>query len=171
MSKGPINNIPSLVQIMVWRHPGAKPLSESMVWSLLTHICVTRPLYASHHFSWYQALSTLNRHNKSAMLPYFPWQLPYLIHSAITHIILFIWKSRQKYHITIMKLHHSNSMIKRWIYFQHCQSVEKLHMTEDRYILIHSPIFSMTAIMLEYIGMLPLASYLKSLMWFQKRTH
>ena len=26
--KGPINNIPSLVQIMAWRRPGDKPLSE-----------------------------------------------------------------------------------------------------------------------------------------------
>ena len=41
--KGPINNIPSLVQIMVWRRPGDKPLSESMVVRLLTHLCVTRP--------------------------------------------------------------------------------------------------------------------------------
>ena len=41
--KGPINNNPSLVQIMVWRRPGAKPLFEPMMGSLLTHICVTRP--------------------------------------------------------------------------------------------------------------------------------
>ena len=41
--KVPINNIPSLIQIMVWRHPGAKPLSEPMMDSLLTHICVTWP--------------------------------------------------------------------------------------------------------------------------------
>ena len=37
------NNIPSLLQIMAWRRPGDKPLSEPMVVSLLTHICVTRP--------------------------------------------------------------------------------------------------------------------------------
>ena len=43
VSKGPINNIPTLVQIMVWRRSGDKPLSESMLVSLLTHICVTRP--------------------------------------------------------------------------------------------------------------------------------
>ena len=36
--KGPINNISSLVQIIVWRRPGAKPLSEPMMVSLLTHI-------------------------------------------------------------------------------------------------------------------------------------
>ena len=41
--KGPINNIPALVQIMAWRRPGDKPLSEPMVVSLPTHICVARP--------------------------------------------------------------------------------------------------------------------------------
>ena len=41
--KGPINNIPSLVQIMAWRHPRDKPLSETMMVRLPTHICVTRP--------------------------------------------------------------------------------------------------------------------------------
>ena len=41
--KGSINNIPALVQIMAWRRPGDKPLSEPMMYSLPTHICVTRP--------------------------------------------------------------------------------------------------------------------------------
>ena len=41
--KGPINNIPSLVQVMAWRRPGDKPLSEPMMVSLLKHICVARP--------------------------------------------------------------------------------------------------------------------------------
>ena len=41
--KGPINNIPALVQIMAWRRPGDKPLSEPMMLRLPTHICVTRP--------------------------------------------------------------------------------------------------------------------------------
>ena len=41
--RGPINNIPALVQIMAWRRPGDKPLSEPMMVSLPTHICVTRP--------------------------------------------------------------------------------------------------------------------------------
>ena len=38
-----INNIPTLVQIMAWRRPGDKPISEPMLVSLLTHICVARP--------------------------------------------------------------------------------------------------------------------------------
>ena len=41
--KGPINSIPALVEIMAWRRPGDKPLSEPMMVSLLTHIYVTRP--------------------------------------------------------------------------------------------------------------------------------
>ena len=45
--KGPINNIPALVRIMAWRRPGDKPLSEPMMASLLTHICVTRPQWVN----------------------------------------------------------------------------------------------------------------------------
>ena len=41
--KSPINNIPALVQIMAWRRPGNKPLSEAMLVSLPTQICVTQP--------------------------------------------------------------------------------------------------------------------------------
>ena len=45
--KGSINNIPALVQIMAWRRPGDKPLSEPMMVSLTTHICVTRPQWVN----------------------------------------------------------------------------------------------------------------------------
>ena len=41
--KGPVNKIPALVQIMAWCRSGDKPLSEPMMVSLLTHICVTQP--------------------------------------------------------------------------------------------------------------------------------
>ena len=37
------NNIPALFQIMAWRRPGDKPLSEPIMFRLPTHICVTRP--------------------------------------------------------------------------------------------------------------------------------
>ena len=47
---GPINNIPALVQIMAWCRPGDKPLSEPMLVSLPTHICVTRPQWVNHDF-------------------------------------------------------------------------------------------------------------------------
>ena len=38
--KGAINIIQALVQIMAWRRPGDKPLSEPMMISLTTHICL-----------------------------------------------------------------------------------------------------------------------------------
>ena len=41
--KGSINNTPGVVQIMTWHRPGNMPLSEPMLVSLLTHICVTGP--------------------------------------------------------------------------------------------------------------------------------
>ena len=41
--RGPVNNIPTLLQVMAWRRPGDKPLSEPMMVRLTTHICVTRP--------------------------------------------------------------------------------------------------------------------------------
>ena len=42
VSKGSINNIPALAQIMVWCQPGNKPLSEPKMVRLLTYICITR---------------------------------------------------------------------------------------------------------------------------------
>ena len=40
--KGPMNNVPALVQIMAWRQPGNKSSSEAMLVRLPTHIWVTR---------------------------------------------------------------------------------------------------------------------------------
>ena len=45
--EGPINNMPSLVQIMACRLVGAKPLFEPMTVILPTHICVTRPQWVN----------------------------------------------------------------------------------------------------------------------------
>ena len=41
--KGPMSNIPALVQIMAWRRPGDMPLSEPMMVRLQTLIFITRP--------------------------------------------------------------------------------------------------------------------------------
>ena len=51
LSKGPINNIPALAQIMAWRRPGDKPLYEPMMVNLLTHICTTRPQWGQMGYS------------------------------------------------------------------------------------------------------------------------
>ena len=37
----------AMVQLMAWRRSGDKPLSEPMMVSLLTHICVTRPQWVN----------------------------------------------------------------------------------------------------------------------------
>ena len=47
LSKSPINNVPSLVQIMAWRRLGDQPLSGQMMVRLPTHICVTRPQWVN----------------------------------------------------------------------------------------------------------------------------
>ena len=43
--------VPALVQVMVWCRPGDKPLSEPMMVSLLTHICVTQPQWVKQNNS------------------------------------------------------------------------------------------------------------------------
>ena len=54
-----INNIPAIVHKMAWRDPVDKPLSESMMVRLLTHICVTRPQWdmSNYHDTRYPYLN------------------------------------------------------------------------------------------------------------------
>ena len=54
-----INNIPALVQIMAWGRPGDKPLSEPVMVSLLTHICVTLPQWVKVCLSCYLVLLSM----------------------------------------------------------------------------------------------------------------
>ena len=57
--KGPNNKVPALVQIMAWRRPGDKPLSEPMMIRLPTHICVTRPQLVNIVFDGQLAISNM----------------------------------------------------------------------------------------------------------------
>ena len=75
--KGPINNIPALIQIMAWRRPGDKPLSEQMMVSSLTHICVTWPQWVKLNHSLTPFLGCRN-HSMSGTVasrqpPLFSW--------------------------------------------------------------------------------------------------
>ena len=72
--KGSINNIPALVQIMAWRLPGDKPLSEPMMVNLSTHICVTRPQWVN-----YLTVPYVFRH-------WFNWFLCWLMNELIEHV-------------------------------------------------------------------------------------
>ena len=70
--KGSINNNPSLFQIMAWCRPGDKPLSEPMMVSSLTHICVTRP-------QWVNKLSSHRRQGIYVGLPKSQKGFPFLL--------------------------------------------------------------------------------------------
>ena len=42
-----LNNTPAVVQVMAWGWAGTKKLSEPVIVSLLTHICVARPQWVN----------------------------------------------------------------------------------------------------------------------------
>ena len=72
--KGPINNITALVQIMAWHRPGDTPLSELMMVSFLTHVCVTQPQCVKHPDRITASLIS------SYILPWYIKCLQYLLH-------------------------------------------------------------------------------------------
>ena len=83
--KGPINNIPALVQIMACHRPGDKPLSEPMMVSLSTHICVTSPQCASYVHSACASYANWNAivHHSNPF---------YVSHKrSVYHVRFFIW--------------------------------------------------------------------------------
>ena len=108
--KGPINNIPSLVQIMAWHRPGDKPLSEPMMITLLTHICVTRP-------QWVKMQSLMNL--DSTTCRYNTWQQAQCwLQSKACYS--FIFKFLSIPNILSMKWYHSKWLIRccqTWWYF------------------------------------------------------
>ena len=95
----PINNIPALVQIMAWCRPGEKPLSEPMMVSLLTHICVTRPQWVNCHMkkSSYTMVPVSLR-TRTSKLSTEPWRdISYLfIHNFVVQVSVDVSQSRSK---------------------------------------------------------------------------
>ena len=55
--KGPIKNIPTLIQIMAWRR-----LSQPRMVSLQTHICVTRPQWVNLSWTKIHVCERMNAH-------------------------------------------------------------------------------------------------------------
>ena len=88
---GPINNIPALVQIMVWRRPGDKPLFEPLMVSLPTHICVTRP-------QWVNAMGWNDWFNIAGRLTYSLYQV------TVTHFGIKLCNFYYKLYIIITML-------------------------------------------------------------------
>ena len=83
--KGPINNIPTLVQIMAWRRTGDKPLSGPMMVSLPTHICVTRP----------QWVNPLRAKFFRGSINIFTIHFISFLHTDQTHVVKILFRVRQ----------------------------------------------------------------------------
>ena len=56
---------------MAWRRSGDKPLSEPMIVSLLTHVCITRPQWVKKHLSNHYKTWHLNTHSHAYYLIWF----------------------------------------------------------------------------------------------------
>ena len=80
VSKGPINYIPALVQIMSWRRPGDKPLSEPVIVRLLTHTSITRSRWVKR-LDCFTEFNTQSVHGFSSdmKLPFYLTLLPNLV--------------------------------------------------------------------------------------------
>ena len=92
VSKGSINNIPALVQIMAWRRQGDKPLSEPMMVSSLTYICVTRPRWVLNKLSYF-----FNKGYQLSILSNWYTVIPSLLQAIFRQFTALLW---QNYHIT-----------------------------------------------------------------------
>ena len=86
--KGPINNIPAIVQIMAWRRPGDKPLSEPMVVSLQTHICVAQPQWVKWQL-YYMHVALYDCYTITNVMPV--WQILVACHLFSTKSSATIW--------------------------------------------------------------------------------
>ena len=73
--QGSINNNPALFQIMAWRRPGDKPLSEPMMVSWLTHICITRPQWVKLFTLYFALINILKKHCKITLV----FQINYIL--------------------------------------------------------------------------------------------
>ena len=82
-----INNIPVLVQIMAWRRPGDKLLSEPMMVNLPTHICVTRPQWVKS--TLVQTMVLVLPANNPRLTRCWPSSMTSLSHNELTPTALF----------------------------------------------------------------------------------
>ena len=90
--KGPINNIPALVQIMAWRRSGDKPLSEPMMFSLPTHIC------------WYN--------DDLVCTPYVPAGWSVLNFLSLSHVL--VWTAKNIYCHMVKSIKQGPIIVRPW---------------------------------------------------------
>ena len=86
--EGPINNIPAMIQIMAWRRPEDKALSDPMMIKLLTHVCVTRPQWVN------ERLVTSCRsemHQLAKLFVYAGWENVLIVDLLLFRLFLFLF--------------------------------------------------------------------------------
>ena len=94
----PIDNIPALVQIMAWRWPGDKPLSEPMMVRLPTHICVTRPQWVKIPPITHWGRDKFAAISQTTFSNAFTWMKMYAFH------LRFHWSLFLRFELTIFQL-------------------------------------------------------------------
>ena len=103
-SLGPTNNIQALVQIMAWRWPGDKLLSELMMVSFFTHICVTRPQWVTEiltiDMSWLSLMSSHEVYSNLIIL----WDRFLFVISTLHAILCYRWPCNSKVRLNSNKL-------------------------------------------------------------------
>ena len=93
--KGPINNIPALVQIMAWRRPGDKPLSEPM-------LVIYRRIYASPGLNELTVMDFNLDFNLQSRPHYYPSIVHMLCHLSISSAHHGIKNQSSSLHSTFM---------------------------------------------------------------------
>ena len=92
VSKGPINNIPSLINIMDWHRPGDKPSSEIIMVRLPMHIYITGPQWVKRGSTVHQYKSE-TRFSTSSMATYTWREIQYLISIYLKRgLFLYQWQ-------------------------------------------------------------------------------
>ena len=68
---------------MAWRRPGDKPLSEPMMVSLLTHICVTRPQWVNINTIFLGMSISIKKIRQSGEILFFIMGIPILVRQCL----------------------------------------------------------------------------------------
>ena len=124
-----INNISAIVQITAWRRPGDKPLFQSMMFSSLTHICVTlpewvnevddkkrertTPIYVTQELGHANSpciITWIIDDTRRSLISKLVWQMPY------PHNQMYYHSPRERYTKVYKLASHMTATCKCWIY-------------------------------------------------------
>ena len=99
--KGPVDNIPSLIQIMSWRRPGNEPLSEPMI-----VILSTRPQWVNYQATDYCIIKSNKIVGSHTFISHYEWKL-------CTHCDIYMF-SANVYHYIYTYIYLINTFLLNW---------------------------------------------------------